>query len=249
MYVLYTFEHTSMTRTKNITPAEYSAFQEAYDFFNTALFDGLLPDVLVTLQRQARSRGYFSPQRFRSRVEEALVHELALNPDCFPGRTDEEICSTLAHEMVHVWQQTYGRAPRKAYHDRQWAAKMKEIGLHPSATGEPGGRETGQSMTHFILQGGRYARAFRELQATGFQLHWQSAMAEAGSRVKRTSKTKLTCPECSQNVWAKPGAQVICGVCYSDEGEICVMSAREGEEEGEAPQAISPAICPGARLS
>ena len=118
--VLYTFEDTSMTRTKSITPAEYSAFQEAYDFFNTALFDGLLPDVLVTLQRQARSRGYFSPQRFRSRVEEALVHELALNPDCFRERTDEEICSTLAHEMVHVWQQTYGRAPRKAYHDRQW---------------------------------------------------------------------------------------------------------------------------------
>jgi hypothetical protein len=149
--------------------------------------------------------------------------------------------------MVHVWQQTYGRAPRKAYHDRQWAAKMKEIGLHPSATGEPGGRETGQSMTHFILQGGRYARAFRKLQATGFQLYWQSAMEEAGNRVKRTSKTKLTCPKCSQNVWAKPGAQVICGICYSDEGEICVMSTTEGEDD-DGPQAISPAICPGARL-
>jgi hypothetical protein len=60
-------------------------------------------------------------------------------------------------------------------------------------------------------------------------------MAEAANRVKRTSMTKLTCPECSQNVWAKPGAQVICGVCYSDEGEICVMSAREGEEEGQTP--------------
>jgi hypothetical protein len=176
-----------MTGNKRITPAEYGAFQEAYDYFNTVLFDELLPEVLVTLQRQAKSRGYFSPLRFKGRQEEAAVHELALNPDCFPERTDEEICSTLVHEMTHIWQQTCGRAPRKAYHVQQWADKMKEIGLHPSTTGKPGGRETGQSITHFIVQGGRYSRAFMELQVTGFQLHWQSVLAEAGSRIKRSS--------------------------------------------------------------
>jgi hypothetical protein len=142
-----------MTRTESITPVEYSAFQEACDFFNTELFGGLLPNVLVTLQRHAKSRGYFSPERFGGRVEEELAHELALNPDCFPECTDEEICSRLVHEMVHVWQQTYGKAPRRTYHDRQWATKMKEVGLHPSTTGEPGGRETGQSISHYIVPG------------------------------------------------------------------------------------------------
>ena len=58
-----------------------------------------------------------------------------MNPDTFTGRTDEEILSTLAHEMAHVWQQTHGKPPRRSYHDRQWAAKMKEIGLQPSTTG------------------------------------------------------------------------------------------------------------------
>ncbi|SPE34073.1 hypothetical protein SBA3_2090010 [Candidatus Sulfopaludibacter sp. SbA3] len=33
--------------------------------------------------------------------------------------------------MAHVWQQTHGKPPTRSYHDRQWAAKMKEIGLHP----------------------------------------------------------------------------------------------------------------------
>jgi predicted SprT family Zn-dependent metalloprotease len=47
-------------------------------------------------------------------------HELALNPDEFIGRTDEMILSTLVHEMCHVWQQTYGKSPRRGYHDRQW---------------------------------------------------------------------------------------------------------------------------------
>jgi len=29
-----------------------------------------------------------------------------MNPDSFTGRTDEEILSTPAHEMAHVWQQS-----------------------------------------------------------------------------------------------------------------------------------------------
>ena len=42
-----------------ITPAEYKAFQGAYDFLNRELFGGSLPHVLVTLQRHARVYGYF----------------------------------------------------------------------------------------------------------------------------------------------------------------------------------------------
>ena len=116
-----------------------------------------------------------------------------------------------AHEMAHIWQQTYGTPPRRGYHDRQWAAKMREIGLQPSSTGEPGGKETGQSMSHYILPDGRYAKAYAKLAAGGFELHWQSVPV---SRAKKASKTKYTCADCGQNAWAKPNAQLICGVCY-----------------------------------
>ena len=126
-----------------ITPAQYRAFQEAYDFFNAELFAGSLPQVLVTLQRKAKMGGYFSPDRFTGRVDESAAHELTMNPDYFSGQNDEYILAVLAHEMAHVWQQSHGTPPRKCYHDREWAAKMKEIGLHPSTTGEPGGKETG----------------------------------------------------------------------------------------------------------
>src|ERR1700731_4928678 len=141
----------SATKAEAITPAQYRAFQEAYDFFNAELFAGCLPHVLVTLQRHAKARGYFSPDRFTARTEKAAAHELAMNPDCFTGRTDEEILSTLAHEMAHVWQQSHGTPPRRCYHDQQWAAKMKEIGLRPSDTGQVGGKETGQSVSHCII--------------------------------------------------------------------------------------------------
>jgi len=52
-------------------------------------FSRTLPAVLVTLHRHANAKGYFSPERFTGRIEDAAVHELALNPDAFTGRTDE----------------------------------------------------------------------------------------------------------------------------------------------------------------
>jgi len=208
-----------------ITPTEYRAFQEAYDFFNAELFGSSLPCVLVTLQRHARARGYFSPERFTGRTENAAAHELALNPDSFTGRTDEEILSTLAHEMAHVWQQTYGKPPSRSYHDREWAAQMNEIGLQPTNTGAPGGKETGQSITHHILPGGRFAMAYAILKATGFRLHWQSAPQGERVKAKLASKTKFTCPGCGQNAWAKPEALLICGECREDAGGHILMLA------------------------
>ena len=207
-----------------ITQAQYEAFQRAYDFFNAEIFAGALPNVLVTMQRQAKAYGYFSPERFIGRAGDEVTHELAMNPDHF-GRTDEEILSTLVHEMCHLWQHTHGTSPRKSYHDREWAAKMKEIGLFPSSTAAPGGKETGQKVSHYIVAGGPFAQAFARLQASGFELRWQSRADDQERQKKAASKTKYTCPQCNQNAWAKPGAALICGVCYEEDGEICAMEA------------------------
>jgi len=213
-----------MRNTNRITEREYQAFQDAYSFFNAKLFGNSLPDLLVTLQRHAGAKGYFAPERFTGRMGNMTAHELALNPDVFTGRSDELILSTLVHEMVHVWQETHGTPPRRCYHDREWAAKMKGIGLQPSTTGEPGGKETGQSVTHYILPDGQFGRAYAELAATGFRLNWQSVPFNAGERKKKTaSKTKYTCPTCGTNAWAKPQARIICGACYEDNGEVTFL--------------------------
>ena len=56
-------------KTAVITLKEYQGFQRAYDFFNRELFAGSLPQVLVTLQRHANTTGYFSPERFKGRID------------------------------------------------------------------------------------------------------------------------------------------------------------------------------------
>jgi hypothetical protein len=137
--------------------------QDAYDFFNAELFGGVLPAVLITLRREPDAHGYFLPNPAGS-------WELALNPDGFSGRSDREILSTLVHEMVHVWQEACGNPSRGDYHNQQWAAKMCAIGLQPTATGQPGGQQTGVGMTHLIIPDGAYAHAYAALQTRGFRL-------------------------------------------------------------------------------
>jgi hypothetical protein len=56
--------------------------------------------------------------------------------------------------MVQVWQHNRGTAPKRGYHNKEWAAKMKTVGLYPSNSGMVGGRETGQQMTHYIIPHG-----------------------------------------------------------------------------------------------
>ena len=56
---------------------------------------------------------------------------------------------------------------------------MKEVGLYPSDTHEPGGKETGQRMGHYVIEGGLFAVAFAKLQATGFRLRWHNAKVGA----------------------------------------------------------------------
>jgi hypothetical protein len=68
------------------------------------------PMCLATLQRHAKPRWYFSPERFTGGIEATAVHELALEPG-----------------HVH-------RPPR---------------------TGQPGGKETGQSALHCIATAGQ----------------------------------------------------------------------------------------------
>src|SRR5712691_9136374 len=87
------------------TPTEqaYSELQHAYDVFNTRLFAGQLPSCLITIQRKNRTYGYFSGERWNDQAGAV---------------TTEEVLSTLAHEMVHLWQHHCGTPSRSTYHNK-----------------------------------------------------------------------------------------------------------------------------------
>ena len=205
-----------MTPTKQI----YGALEMAFAHFNRDLFDNSLPPALLTLQRKGtRTMGYFSPMRFRGRKSETTTDEIAMNPKHF-GRSLEETLDTLVHEMVHLWQQHFDSPSRGGYHNKRWAMKMKEIGLQPTNTGKPGGKETGQKMTDYPIAGGAFEVSCRKLVTAGFDLVWAEAIAEIdGPDVRpleddEKGRIRWICPVCEAKAWAKPSAVLGCYQCH-----------------------------------
>lgn len=154
------------------TEEAYAELQQAFDHFNAVLFGAQLNQPIFTLQREKRFLGFCSKQRFVSRVNGVMVDEIAMNPTYFAVRPIRDTLSTLVHEMCHSWQFHYGKPGRRGYHNKEWGDKMKAVGLHPSHTGRPGGKETGEKMTHYIIQGGAFDDACKALLTTAFTLSW-----------------------------------------------------------------------------
>ena len=91
---------------------------------------------------------------------------------------------------------------------------MEVIGLIPSDTGEPGGKRTGQRVTHYILDGGPFWQVCTALLAQGFTISWRDRPKEDGPTPPKGGKRdKFCCPGCSENAWARPDALLVCGQC------------------------------------
>lgn len=200
------------------TRQTYGELQKAYDFYNRRLFKGELPPCLITLQRKARAYGYFSPDRWNdSEDEEQTIDEIALNPQHFADRTDEDVLSTLVHEMVHLWQHHFGEPGRGRYHNKQWALEMDRVGLTPSTTGQPGGARTGDRVSHYIVAAGRFDKATEKLIADGFRISWNDRFfGVAPKKPSARQRLKYTCPGCEANAWAKPDLSFRCNDCKKD---------------------------------
>ncbi len=201
------------------TKETYERLQQAHEYFNKALFGSALPHALITFQRRKGSFGYFAGARFENEAGRK-ADEIALNPGHFGSRSQKDLLSTLVHEMAHQWQRHEGQPGRGRYHNREWAEKMKALGLQPSDTGVEGGRETGESLGHYIVAGGPFDAAADRLLGKGFALSWKDApipsavTGEGGAEPEATKagkRVRYACPKCDLKAWAKHDARLLCG--------------------------------------
>lgn len=219
-----------------ITTTQFKTLDDLYNFYNQAIFRGSLAECIVNMSRHGGAYGFFAPERWRGEnAEHAIVHEISLNPD-YMNRTDKEWHSTLVHEMCHLWQEDNGTPSRSGYHNKQWAAKMQEVGLMPSETGIEGGKTTGQRVSHYVMPGGVFETVFNTLkqeELENLRLKYKPRFAievakpsggagtdeeegsegEEGEGKKRRQgvKVKYTC-SCGNNVWGKPDLSLHCKV-------------------------------------
>lgn len=222
-----------------ITTAQFKTLDDLYKFYNEAIFDGTLAECIVNMSRHGGAYGFFAAERWRSNQgDKRVVHEISINPD-YMNRTNKEWHSTLVHEMCHLWQQDNGNPSRNGYHNKEWAKKMVEVGLMPSDTGAVGGKMTGQSLTHYVIEGGLFDRVFDTLKSDdldALRLKYLPTLAalsskpgsrgdegqgeeegdeEPGKKKRQGVKIKYTCP-CGNNVWGKPDLKLRCNECEGD---------------------------------
>lgn len=212
-----------------MTKSLHANLEAAYQHFNLTLFDGRLPECMLLVHRKKNARGYFWANQWSNTVTREGRHEIAMNPDTFEGRSVKDVLSTLVHEMVHLDQQVNGTPGKRGYHNKEWVDMMMGVGLlayavkedKPVWNGSCFDRtpkcQTGTRVSHVVIPGSFFDASCDTLISTGVTIEWLaktvSAEEKALAKTKRASKTKFTCPECSQNAWAKPDASLACGFC------------------------------------
>lgn len=219
------------------TAQAYAELQAAFDHYNRELFGGELPHCLITMQREKRTYGYFSSERFVHRHDRSKTDEIAINPSYFAVVPLLEVLQTLVHEMVHAWQFHFGKPGRRGYHNKEWADKMEAIGLMPSSTGKPGGARTGEKMADYAIPGGLFMQATDKLLTQDFKISWLDRFppmttiaapiadtgdddGEGGDDLgdlisplpgNRSNRVKYRCPSCGAQAWGKPSLRLLCG--------------------------------------
>ena len=168
----------------------------------------------ITLQKNGRSRGYLHARQFASIQGDAMVDGIAMNSAYFRVRTPRETCSTLVHEMCHLWQAHFGKQRKPGYHDKQWAAKMLEIGLMPPLRAHLVASRPDKS--HRLHHRWRSVRSGvrRVPSRTGAALGWGDALAPgAGPGAPKAKRIKFVCPSCGISHQLVPTADLKCAPC------------------------------------
>lgn len=210
-----------------VTKQQFNTLEDLFVYYNKNLFDGMLPDTLITLANHKGAAGLFAPSRWVREGTE--IHEITISPESIIV-SEIDYHQTLVHEMCHLWQHCFGKPSRQCYHNKEWANKMEEVGLMPSSTGEPGGSKTGQHMRDYPIDGGLFESCFRKIDALSYAKtlklplnpnvwaygghHSVTKNSKAGDKQESRSgvKVKYSC-SCGTNVWGKSGLSITCNHC------------------------------------
>lgn len=190
------------------TKEQFVTYNDLYNHLNNELFEGKLnPCLLTMIPNRSANGGHFWAEKWSK--DDQTVHEISMNPQGYAIDDPKFFVSILVHEMVHLWCHDNGQAARKGYHCKKWGTKMKEVGLYPSDTGHNGGKETGQQMSHYIIEGGAFDTVY-DLMPKDLMLPFKRASNPMASASKKRSKLKYSCENCATNIWGKPGLRIKC---------------------------------------
>lgn len=155
----------------------YEQLTELFNRFNQDLFVEVLgdsvPECIITLHRKTNTTSEMVFEGFIESDNNEKMSEIILNPQWFGIKPRIEILQYLVHQMMHIYQHTYGEVSKSGRHDEQYLDFMNAIGLMPSDTGTPEGKNTGgKKLTNYPLPDGHFLRVCNELAQEHKLITW-----------------------------------------------------------------------------
>lgn len=209
-----------MSRT-GIAPTieQFSAYNEAFDYFNKRLFESRLEPAMLSIGHKGRSKGYFTPRKWRNKSGEQ-VHEIAISPDLIAEGLDATMAQVVAlmgrqlrwQEAIEAGDEKAAATAARGYADARQCGIWLELGLLPR--GKDGGRTRGGWNLDVVVVLEGDADMAIEAVPKKAMLPWEAVaegQAEGGDEPRRkTGRLKYTCPICEAHVLGRPGLEVRC---------------------------------------
>ena len=172
----------------------WDGYRAAFTYFNDHLFEGTLPECILTLNAKGTSTGFFKATTWKK--GERDYHEICLNPALL-NRSDDLIFQTLVRLMVFLWQHTYGSPNSPGYCDSEYTQKMREIGLPCEA-------EYGRNLRYSVDEKRLYAQVRPAAMQNFFPLQNFELPQPKKARIRHV------CPQCGSKAMGAPGSRFVC---------------------------------------
>ena len=196
--------------------------EKCFRLLNDELFDGQLPQCMITVVPSARSYAHYTPSLVWSCKGDSR-HEINIS-SAYLYRPLENILASLTHEMTHCYNDCVlniqDTSNNGVYHNKQFKKAAEEHGLVVTQSEKYGWSHTepGDRLLQFVLDHDELREI--EMNRNGYDLIQVSIGTHAsngGSVVTPTMtkghSRKWVCPQCGTIIRSNKPVRVICADC------------------------------------
>lgn len=198
--------------------------EKIFSIFNQKYFDNSLIQPVFITSSSKKCFGWCTTEKIWEKIDdsEAKYFELCITSEHL-GNGFEAICTTLLHELVHLYNAQRGvkDCSRGGYfHNKKFKIAAEAHGLEPIHTEKNGWAATKlkEETKDFI----------KTLDSSGFDVFRNTFGAQSSQNLPKPQKPKLPqpkprhyeCPSCGATVYADDKVDITCTLCETPFKEI-----------------------------
>lgn len=198
---------------------------KAYDKANTVLFNGELPEIVITMQSRGNRKGvlgWFVTSPIWENGEGIDLYEINIVPEAM-HRDYIEILQTLIHEMIHVYCAVKGIKETSrggSYHNKRFKEQAELHGME--YTHEQPDSKIGYSAVTLTKETVNMIK-FWNINKEAFSIA-RKEFGGAGKEKKKSNIIKWCCPKCGDIIRSsKADIKAMCVNDDNESGEPCMQ--------------------------